>query len=358
MGEISLRNRLLTLISFIILGSGLLFGGGTYAFMSASAANDGNQFGDFQAETLNIQSLMASNTTSGFQPRALYSRGTTGQVDLPMFYGHAGYPTGLNPYDYRTSSSFSGEIEGGWAPGDEVRRFWAIQNSGAASKITNIYAPVDKFSLTDKYGNVVSSGSQVYKDFLSHMRIAIYYPQGTPVYTGNFQQLLQAPQPLDIVICLSKGSTTTVTFVASMDLNAGNDLQGVKGILDFELGAEQVKNNSFDPPFSNIDYSMKIGSTTPIKFEVYDTEGNLSTSSKNVSLVITGPRLGGGILTLTYNTENNDLTCNGGHYQASVYADPKLFIEGGTYIASVYNDFKMYGQKAYNTYPGNRSNAP
>ncbi|ODA41471.1 hypothetical protein [Desulfosporosinus sp. BG] len=348
-----MKKRLITIIAIIFLGNGLLIGGGTYALLTASATNTGNQFEEFQAETIDIQSLPESDTISAFQSRSLVANCCSQPVNLTMFYDHT--IPGRNPYDVKTSYTPSGEIPGGWAPGDHVKRTWKILNSGAASKITEVYTPVDKFSLRDRNGNAVLSGSQVYQDFLNHMRIDIYYPEGssTPIYTGTFQQLVQAPQSLDKVICLSKCSSTTVAFVASMDLNAQNDLQGVKGVLDFQLGVEQVKNNCFSPPFSNRNYSMERGSTTPIKFECYDSDGNLLTSGHNVKLVIIGRGLGERTYTL-----GNGLSLDGGHYQANVYAHQNLFLNGETYTATVYNGSQMCGQKTFITEPGNRSNVP
>jgi len=271
-----------------------------------------------------------------------------------MYYDHT--ISGQNPYDVKTNYSPSGEIPGGWAPGDQVKRTWKIKNSGSASKITEIYSPVDTFSLRDQNGRAISSGSREYQDFLKHMKISLYYPQGSSlsIYTGTLQQFVQAPQPLDTVICLSRCCTASVDFVASLDLSTANDLQGVRGVVDFQLGVEQVKNNCFDPPFSNQNYSMERGSTTPIKFECYDSDGNLSTSSQSVKLVITGRGLGAGKIY----TFGNGLSLTGGHYQANVYADQNLFLDGETYTATAYDGSQICGQKMFSTKSGNRSNAP
>ncbi|MDR3601027.1 MAG: hypothetical protein P4L49_11205 [Desulfosporosinus sp.] len=347
-----MNKRVLTLISSAVIANCLFIGWGTYALLTASASITGNQFGTFQSETVNIQSVSPTDPISGPQLRSLVAFCNTPPVNLTMFYDHT--ISGNNPYDVKTNYSPSGEIPGGWAPGDQVKRTWNIKNSGSGSKITDIYSPVGTFSLRDQNGKVISSGSQAYQDFLNHMKIDIYYPQGSlhPIYTGDFQQFIQAPQPLDTVICLSKCSTASVDFVAAMDLAAGDDLQGVRGVLDFQLGVEQCKNNCFDPPFSNKNYSMKCGSTTPIKFECYDSDGNLLTSCQNVKLVITGRGLGRG---LTY-TQGNNLSFNGGHYQANVYADQNLFFDEETYTATIYYGSQIYGQETFSVEPGNRSN--
>lgn len=348
-----MKKRLLILISAMVLGISLLAGGGTYALMTASTANEGNQFSTFEAGVVDIGSSSDSAlVVRSFMMSARY------RVTFPMFYDSASYPTGPNPYDVSTGVSPSGEILGGWAPGDQVTRTWDIDNRGNAAKITEIYVPAKSFSLTDQTGNTLPAGSQAYNDFLEYMKITVYSQSddSTPLYTGTLKQLVSAAQPLDGLAYLPKKCTRAITlkFVAAMDPVAGNDLQGVKGVLDFVVGAEQVRNNCFRPPFSNRQYSMLIGSTTPIKFECFDKEDSFITSCQNVKLVISGPGLGDG---LTY-TVGSGLSFNGGHYQANVYADPALFVEGGTYTATVYIDSKAYCQKSFSTEPGNRSNAP
>lgn len=142
-------------------------------------------------------------------------------------------------------------------------------------------------------------------------------------------------------------------------VECGNEYQGKTANVDFVVTAlayprnKGGKQNCFDPPFSNSDYSMELGSTTPIKFECYDTDGNLITSSQNVKLVITGEKLGQGI---TY-TRGNGLSFNGGHYQANVYTDGNQFTDGVTYTATIYNGSEIYSQKTFTIEPGNRSNA-
>jgi hypothetical protein len=343
-----LKKRLLILISSAFFVNVLLVGVGTYSLLTATATNDGNQFtGGFRAETLNI----GSATGASASPRMLMASSAPQPVNLTMFYDHT--IAGQNPYDVYTGSTSSGEIPGGWAPGDLVQRTWNIQNDGDAVKITEILSPKDKFQLTDKSGNTIPSTSPIYEDFINHMKVSVNDPQCTvnPVYRGTFKDLLQGPQWLDTVICISESTTAAVDFVVSMDLNAGDNLQGVKGVIDFQLGAEQVDNNCFDPPFSNNDYSMKQGSTTPIKFECYDSNGNEIKESQNVKLVITGENLGQG---RTYTLSDGTISFNGGHYQVDVDAGDQ-FIDGVTDTATVYNGSEICGQKTFITEPGNRS---
>lgn len=348
-----MKKRLLTLIGLSILGISILTGGGTYAYFTSSATASGNQFGTFQTGTINIGSNSEAFQTS-FQSYALmsnFARKTVQTVQLPLYYSYIDYPAAPNPYDMKTGFSPSGEIPGGWAPGDQVERVWNIDNKADGSKITEIH--VGNFSLKDADGNSVDSETQMYKDFLKYMQLTIYDPDDNsiPVYTGTFEKLVTDPQPLDTVICLSRCSSIQIPFVVNMDVNAGNDLQGLKSVLDFQLGAEQTKYNCFDPPFRNWGYSMKCGSTTPIKFECYDSDGNFIRNNGDVKLVISG-----GDYTHTY-TLGDGLSCNGGHYQANVYGDENQFVDNVTYTATVYNGPEICGQKTFKTEPGNRTNA-
>jgi hypothetical protein len=186
----------------------------------------------------------------------------------------------------------------------------------------------------------------------------------TPITEGPFSSDETSP-----AFRLTPGETASVTYTYSMPMEAHNDYQNTKGNMDIEayvsgdIDAPPPNGNCFDPPFSNEDYSMKIGSTTPIKFENYDSNGNLITTvPSNVSLVIMGPKVGGGTLSLTYSLSNGGLTVNGGHYQANVTkAQSKLFVQESDttpeYTASVYFNGQLSCQKSFNTYPGNRSNS-
>lgn len=355
-----MKNRLLLLLASTITLSTVLAGGGTYALFSGATANGPNDFSTFQAENIDVQNTIAPVTTSGVRTFAALASSSQ-PLQFPMFYDSVSYPTGQNPYDL-TKGTPSGEIPGDWAPGDSVARFWSVNNVGSSAKFTEVSAKLD--SLTGPSG-MIAPGTQTYNDFLNDMNIAVYSPEDnytTPVFDGTFQQLVSGYQPLNTVMYVAKGRTGyKPKFVATLGLTAGNDLQAVKGVFDFSLLAEQTSNNCFDPPFSNEDYSMKIGSTTPIKFEDYDSNGSLINSTQsNVSLVITGPKVGGGTLKLVY-TLDNGLSANGGHYQAQVYGDPSLFVQESNttplYTATVYFGNQMCCQKSFSTYPGNRSNA-
>ncbi|MGC7870033.1 hypothetical protein ACPUYX_00725 [Desulfosporosinus sp. SYSU MS00001] len=346
-----MKKRLIALISAMFIGNGLLIGGGTYALLTSSTTNTSNQFATFQAETINVQSSPTESTNTTFRSLALMANCSGRTSLLTMFYDTNSNPTGTHPYD-KTISPPSGEIPGRWAPGDTVTRYWSVNNLGSQAKFTQISAKLD--SLTGPKGTI-SPGTQTYKDFLNHMKVAVYSPEDSyakPVFNGTFQEILGGSQPLDTIMYLGKGCTGyKPKFVVSMDLDAGNNLQAVKGVLDFTLSPEQTRHNCFDPPFSNWDYSMKCGSMTPIKFECFDADGSFIRNSRDVKLVISG-----GGFTNTY-ILGNGLSCNGGHYQANIYGDKNRFIDGLTYTATVYNGSEICGQKTFTTEPGNRSNS-
>lgn len=248
--------------------------------------------------------------------------------------------------DHPSSFAHLVKIPGEWLPGDKVRGTWDIQNTGAASKITEISLVTDKSYLTDVNGKPISSGSPTFLDFEKHIKISLYCPTNslTPVYTGSLDQLLKDPQLFATVVCLSKGASQTVAYEASMDTGAGNDLRGVKGVLAFQLGTVPVKNNAFDPPFSTPGYSMKLGSTTPVKFEYYDSEDKLIEAEQDVRLVVTGGNLGQGI---TYTLGNGSLSFHGGHYQANILVASNRFKVGQIYTATVYIGSTRYCQKSF-----------
>ncbi|WCK52411.1 hypothetical protein PP175_13180 [Aneurinibacillus sp. Ricciae_BoGa-3] len=331
----------LLVISIIIVLS-LLTSVGTYALLSASTTVATGEFSAFSSESINI--VNAPPPTSGL----LRTRYSTQQITFPMFYDSATYPTGPNPYDAKKVTSPSGEIPGGWAPGDQVTRSWNFQNKGAAAKFTKVSANLK--SLTDKLGKSISPGTPAYQDFLKNMKVTVYSPDDgwrNPVFNGTFQQLINGNQTLNTMMYLYSGcSNYQPKFVAAMDLNAGNDLQGVKGVIDFTLLAEQCRNNWFDPEDSDDDYHqwLNCNSTTPIKFECYDSNDRLqATPDSNVCVVLTGPNCWGGLKF----TLNSGLTCIDGHYQLNFDGNKYGLSPGGQYTASIYNGSRLCSQTVY-----------
>lgn len=219
-------------------------------------------------------------------------------------------------------------------PGYKVSAPLKVMNTGKKAFIYNISAVED-------------SGDKLF----NYLDLAITDQNNKVLYSGKMKDLngLALGE-------LDRSKIATFNVTVGLPNDAGDDYQSVCTSMKFVLNATDHPSsyNCFDPPFSNQNYSMKRGSTTPIKFGCYGTDGNLLTSSQNVKLVITGRGLGAGH---TY-TLGNGLSLNGGHYQANVYADQNQFLDGETYTATVYIGSQMYGQKTFSTEPGNRSNAP
>ncbi|MDR3601026.1 MAG: hypothetical protein P4L49_11200 [Desulfosporosinus sp.] len=220
------------------------------------------------------------------------------------------------------------------APGDKVSASLTAMNTGKQDFFYNISAQME-------------SGDKLYND----LDLTITDQNHKVLYSGKMKELSN----LELGI-LGNSKNKTFNVTVGLPIEAGDDYQGIYTSMKFVLNAtdQPSSHNCFAPPFCNQNYSMKKGSTTPIKFECYDSDGNPLSSSQNIKLVITGRGLGTG---KTY-AIGNGLSLNGGHYQANVYADQNLFLNGETYTATVYIGSQMYGQKTFSMEPGDRANAP
>lgn len=220
------------------------------------------------------------------------------------------------------------------APGDMVSAPLLVMNTGKKDFFYNISAEI-------------KSGDKLY----NNLDLVITDQNNHLFFEGKLKDL----QDEDLGM-LGKSKKRTFNVAVGLPGEANNEYQGIYTSMKFVLNAtdQPSAHNCFRPPFGNRNYSMKRGSTTPIKFACYDSDGNLPVSSQNVKLVITGRGLREGLI---YTLENG-LSINGGHYQANVYADQNLFLEGETYTATAYTGSQMWGQKTFSTEPGNRSNEP
>ena len=342
-----MNKRILALIGTATIGTSLIAGSATYALFTASTSSNSSSFQSIDAGNVKLVAYRGGDNPSELQG--------------PMFYPHTVDLGGYHPYDYNTGNSPDDESPGEWAPGDQVTRTLNIENKGSQNaKVTRILANLD--SLKNQSGGSLDSTTS--EDFLNHMKITVLSPDNgysTPVYSGSLQQLVNGNQFIYPPLFITKGTTSyIVKFVASMDISAGKDLQGVTGVFDFVLTAEQIRNNWFDPPFSNLDYSMQLDSTTPIKFGIYDSSDNLITSqNSSVQLVISGPTSGpGSAVSYTFSMSDGTLTFNGGHYQANFDPTAYPLVSGDSYTATVYNGSTALFSKTFSTVPGNRSNSP
>lgn len=203
-----------------MLGVSLIVGGATYALFTDSASNSNNTFA---AGTINLdQNRDLGDTIPG-----------------PMFYSAASDPTGSYPYDQSgvPLSPPGSEAAGGWAPGDTVTRAMDLYNRGTLdAKVSRLQASVS--------AGATNSGA-AYDQFIDKMNIKVMYPALNRVlYDGPLSGLLNGW--VDIATPLranAGGGALNITFEASLDSSADNDLQGQNFIFDFSFYAEQLRNN-------------------------------------------------------------------------------------------------------------------
>lgn len=329
-----MKGTLLAMIVGSIAGSSLFIGGGTYALMSASGPY---QLDQISADTVELDTASFGGNYNG--------NGGAQQIQFPMFYTQAAFPNGPNPYDVKTRSNPSGELPGRWAPGESVTRYWTVDNEGGSAKFTGLSAKLD--SLTGPSGDV-KPGTQTYNDFLNNMIVTVYSPSDgyrTPVFTGTFEQIVRANQPLTTSMYLAQGNAAfQPKFVVTMNPSAGNDLQAVTGVLDFSLTAEACQGNWFDPDGDNNQYQIHCRSTTSIKFECYDSQGRLEPSpNPNVCVILTGPNCGKGIKF----TLGDGLTCSNGHYEWNLDGSKFNLVQGRSYTATIYNGSQVCSQEQF-----------
>lgn len=203
-----------------VLGVSLIIGGATYAIFTDSASSTNN---NFTSGTINLD-----------QTRDL---GDT--IPGPMFYSSTSDPTGSYPYD-RAEVPLAppgSDAVGGWAPGDTVLRAMNLLNSGTLdAKVTKLSANVST--------GATNSGAQ-YDQFIQKMNIKVMYPaQNKILYEGPLSGLLNGWVDIALPFRInSNGGPSNITFEATLDSSADNELQGTSFVFDFSFYAEQLRNN-------------------------------------------------------------------------------------------------------------------
>ena len=175
--------------------------GGAGATLALFTDRAGPESREFVAGTLRLDGRRAGGDT----------------VEGPMFY--VGGEQGLLP-------------TGEWAPGDSVKRWFEIQNTGSlAARMTRIKATMPEGAdtalasqlyvrVSDEFGENVAAGRLI--DFLAANGKPF---QGTPIE-------------------LDPGDILTLTFEVSLPLGTANEFQGLSATaVTFSVSAEQVKNN-------------------------------------------------------------------------------------------------------------------
>lgn len=96
----------------------------------------------------------------------------------------------------------------------------------------------------------------------------------------------------------------------------------------------------FEPPITNPNFTLKNGRTLPIKFHLEDPEGNVIMEQHDVRLEVSGPAVGGGVVTYGFELSDRTLrfddTEDPPHYIANFNTRRNPVVDGGEYAAVVY----------------------
>ncbi|MDN3016815.1 TasA family protein [Paenibacillus sp. BSR1-1] len=215
----NLKRRLALFSASGLLGISLIAGGATYAIFTDSATNNNNNF--------------TSGTIDLDQTRDL---GDT--IPGPMFYSSTSDPTGKYPYDKSgvPLAPPGSDAVGGWAPGDHVLRAMNLFNKGSLdAKVTKLKADISTGATNSGVG---------YNQFINKMNIKIMYPaQNRVLYNGPLSGLLNGWVNISAPFAIYPGGPANITFEATLDESADNDIMGQTFVFDFSFYAEQLRNN-------------------------------------------------------------------------------------------------------------------
>jgi uncharacterized protein YfaP (DUF2135 family) len=180
-----------------------------------------------------------------------------------MFYPDSLDPDGNHAYDIIDGNP-SGESLGGWAPGDQVLRRMILRNEGTLdAKLTGIKAtPRETYTQTLKPINRGGSGGtrtvtgitsgDAYQEFIEKANVTVTNSDNTIViYEGTLSDLIFSEEDMyaDVVneLVIQAEGILNITFDVTLDVSAGNDVQGQNFIFDFGFYSEQVRNNDTAP---------------------------------------------------------------------------------------------------------------
>ncbi|QQE74839.1 SipW-dependent-type signal peptide-containing protein [Brevibacillus composti] len=228
------RKKIVALSMAGLLTVGLAVGGVTFALFTDTAANEGNEF---TAGTINLNA----------------ARNHGDYLQGPMFYSDFLDPDGNHPYD-KTELRPSGEVIGGWAPGDKVKRTMILSNTGSLdAKLTGVKATVrESYTQTLRNGRDTRTvtgeiAGAAYEEFIDKAHVKISNPDSdTLIFDGVLRDLIgegYAGVVEELVLQSDPSGPLNITFEVTLDRSAGNELQGKNFIFDFGFYAEQVRNN-------------------------------------------------------------------------------------------------------------------
>jgi hypothetical protein len=215
-----IKKKLATIAALSVLIVALATGAGTYALFTGSAKNINNTI---TSGVINLTQNRMGDSIPG-----------------PMFYSATSDPTGKLPYDKSNPlQPPGGESMGGWAPGDVVVRAMNVSNNASNAidaKVTKVKGTVNTAGL--------QPGDPAFEHFVDHMKIKIQYTgQNKTLYDGSLRGLLNGYVNIPAFAVYANGGSANITFTAYLDLEAGNIIQGKTFVFDFDLYAEQLKNN-------------------------------------------------------------------------------------------------------------------
>lgn len=212
----------LTLIVAVVMVAAMLVGGATAALFTDTASNAGNAF---SAGTVDIAA----------------DRDLGDPIPGPMFYttiAEGIAAPGQGPYLLNPT--------GPWWPGRTVSRNLDVRNLGSLQvRLHQVSAEITSIN-----GNPPSANPDLATYFAANMNVKIYVA-GQPdsvLYNGSLATLLAGPQASvhKPVIAPWTGlwpPMVHLIYEVTMDIDAGNDLQGIVPLVSFSVFAEQVRNN-------------------------------------------------------------------------------------------------------------------
>lgn len=215
-----MKTRIVVAYLTVMLVAGLL-GGTTMAIFTDVESNSGNIF---VAGSVDIRA----------------DRNLGDPIPGPMFY----------------TNIAEGTVEGAgsphqptllWAPGDTHTRNLDVRNMGSLEvRLDQVSAQITSIN-----GSPPEAFPGMAASWASKMKVKIYvagFPQTKILYNGPLAVLLTGPQACihQPVISPNIGlwpPMVQLVYEVSMDISAGNDLQGIVPIVSFSVFAEQTANN-------------------------------------------------------------------------------------------------------------------
>jgi predicted ribosomally synthesized peptide with SipW-like signal peptide len=226
-----LKAKLFLLVLTVVLVAALA-GGATMAIFTDTAGNTGNTFA---AGTVDIEA----------------DRGMGEPLPGPMFFTTlaegATTPGGVFPHP--------ANVTGPWWPGRTVSRSLEVRNLGSLEvRLNQVSAAI--YSIN---GQPPTANPALAASFAGNMNVKIYvagHHTAKVLYDGSLATLLTGPRtcvykpliaPWVGIFPPAPGGAwppmAHLVYEVTMDIDAGNDLQGIVPVVSFSVFAEQTKNN-------------------------------------------------------------------------------------------------------------------